>query len=112
MARCPGEPEGFCLQCLRIDYLTKLSGLTPGETELAIEPNSGVLYANLDAEIDQALERQTAGLIRLTKALSQSGALMPKELPIPIHIDIRLEDHRDDHTPPLPSVPSLTILLH
>jgi hypothetical protein len=105
----PGEPEGFCLQCLRIKYLSQLSGMPLIETDVAIEPNTAVHPEHLDAEIARALERQVADINRLGKSLLKSGALEPSEVPMTLRIDVKIED-RTNRLQLLP-VPPLTFVL-
>jgi hypothetical protein len=108
----PGEPEGYCLQCLRIQYLSQLSGLTLTETELAVEPSTALPWsANLEQKISRAVSHQIDDMRRLSRSLRQSGALAPSEPGMMLHIRVKMEDHRMDKQPPLADFSSVKFIL-
>lgn len=102
---------GYCLQCLRIDYLARLANLPVAEVQRAIEPQISIRWStllDLHAEISRALAEQIQAINRLAKSL----LLQPSELEGPLKIEVRIEDQRKDRSQPIPAVGPITFVIH
>lgn len=102
-------PEGYCSQCLDIEYLAELARLSKADVERCIEPWTPVSWTNplrLNTEIIQALANQEAALKELVKSLNSGGALEISETGIRLHVEVRIEDRRSNRSVPLPAASS------
>jgi hypothetical protein len=107
-------PEGYCLQCLRIDYLSELSYLPRTAIARAIEPQTSLRWSTLDrlnTDVSRALSDQILAVKELAKSLVSSGAMKSSELGMSLQIDVRLEDQRSDQSQPLPTIPPVKFVL-
>ncbi len=98
-------PEGYCLQCLRLQYLAELAQMSNVEVNRAIEPQTAVRWTNLlqlNAEISRALTDQKAAIAHLVKSLASAGALKTSQLGMSFHLEILIEDQRSHQSVPLP----------
>jgi hypothetical protein len=107
-------PEGHCVQCLQIGYLSDLAYLPRAKIERAIEPRTPLKWstlAHLHADVSRALADQIAAVNDLAKSLVLSGALRPSELNMTLRIEVRLEDERKDRSQPIPPVDPVTFVI-
>ena len=108
------SPERYCFRCLEIGYLAELAQLSRMEVERAVEPETDVKWTDwlhLHAEISPGLANQQSTLKQLAKALASAGALQPSEFGTTLHIEVRIEDRRDNRNEPLPKYPSFEFQL-
>jgi hypothetical protein len=107
-------PEGYCSQCLEIEYLAELAHLLKTEVDRCIEPQTPVRWTNLlqlNAEIAQALANQHTALKQLAKLLISAGILDISELRLPLRVEVRIEDQRRNRSVPRPTFTSVEFRL-
>ncbi len=100
-------PEGHCFQCLRISYLSELAYASRPEIARSVEPRTPIRWsdlAHLNADAWQAIADQIAAMKGLAKLLISAGALRPSELDLPLKIEVRIEDQRQDRSQPIPAI--------
>lgn len=102
-------PEGYCFDCMRIEYLAELARVPVAEAWRAIEADTTVHWTNLAAlaaEISRALEAQRAALHRLASAagVTDSEGMF-------LQITVSVVDERSDRAVPLPTILPLGLRL-
>lgn len=107
-------PEGYCSQCLEIDYLAELAHLSKTDVEHCIEPWTPVRWTNplrLNAEIVQALANQEAALKKLVTSLNSAAVLEISETGVRFQVEVRIEDRRSNRPVSLPTTSSIEFRL-
>ena len=107
--KLPGS--GYCLPCLRVQYLAALSAGEPDETERAMRAQTSVQWRNnaqqVRAEIAQTVALQEVEVRKMVARLVKSGALKKSELGMTLRIEVHVDDQRSDHSAPLGEYPAV-----
>jgi hypothetical protein len=107
-------PEGYCYQCLRTEYLAKLSGIVFDEVTSYVDRNTPIRWTNvaaLQVAIQKSANLQVAELNHLARRLIEAKLLQPEEIGAPFSITINIQDSRTNTTIPLREIPAASFHL-
>jgi hypothetical protein len=107
-------PEGFCYQCLRTEYISKLSGIGLDEVTSFVDRNTPIRWTNLaavQAATQKSTDVQVAELKHLVQRLIEAKLLQPEEIDASFSITVKVEDSRADKTIRLPEAPAVSFQL-